>query len=249
MVCVYVHVYVCLVCWRQTHPEKHPALTHTTNTTNTTIKKAQRATSHASSRRRKRDSSSCRGQGSDREKRSTAQHITCIIQHFFDPSLTHTHTHAVAQHRFHAHPHTPTYILQHNIAFTPSGYMHDVLQDAQRFADHRNSQTISKDDVKLAIASRAEFTGSAPPSREVREGKKSKRGGDVKWVDCIEFCACWSCGLCMFWFISHIKGFMFCVVDFIFFTLASFHVIVSSTTPSRAQSRHPRRHATTTHFT
>ncbi len=50
------------------------------------------------------------------------------------------------------------------------GYVHDVLEDAQRFAEHRTSidnYTLNKDDVRLAVTSRLDCSFAAPPPREV----------------------------------------------------------------------------------
>ena len=52
------------------------------------------------------------------------------------------------------------------------GYIHAILEDAQRYASHRtppgNPVSITKEDVRLATQARVEFTKAAPPPREVR---------------------------------------------------------------------------------
>eukprot|EP00048_Salpingoeca_helianthica_P016981 m.235105 g.235105 ORF g.235105 m.235105 type:complete len:219 (-) comp19910_c0_seq1:30-686(-) len=49
-------------------------------------------------------------------------------------------------------------------------YVHDVLDDAQRFAEHRTSNAeapLNKDDLRLAVSTRVECSYSAPPPREL----------------------------------------------------------------------------------
>ncbi|CAN8321868.1 unnamed protein product [Cochlearia groenlandica] len=46
-------------------------------------------------------------------------------------------------------------------------YVVEVLTDAQVYSEHASKSTIDCDDVKLAIQSKANFTFSQPPSREV----------------------------------------------------------------------------------
>jgi len=48
-------------------------------------------------------------------------------------------------------------------------YVHDVLDDASRYAEHRDASpfVLNQDDVRLAVQSRVDFTSSGPPPREV----------------------------------------------------------------------------------
>ncbi|KAI9017816.1 transcription initiation factor IID, 31kD subunit-domain-containing protein [Gaertneriomyces semiglobifer] len=54
-------------------------------------------------------------------------------------------------------------------------YTLDVLSDSQTYADHAGRGTITVDDVKIAIASRAATTFTAPPGREVLEQLAAKK--------------------------------------------------------------------------
>ncbi len=47
-------------------------------------------------------------------------------------------------------------------------YVVDVLGDAQTYSEHAGKPSIDRDDVKLAIQSRVNFSFSQPPPREVR---------------------------------------------------------------------------------
>ena len=55
------------------------------------------------------------------------------------------------------------------------GYIHAILDDAQRYASHRtppgNPISIRKEDIRLATQARIEFTKAAPPPREVRPSR------------------------------------------------------------------------------
>ncbi|KAH9611592.1 hypothetical protein KSS87_019042 [Heliosperma pusillum] len=46
-------------------------------------------------------------------------------------------------------------------------YVVDVLTDAQVYSEHANKDSIEPDDIKLAIQSKANFSFSQPPPREV----------------------------------------------------------------------------------
>jgi hypothetical protein len=52
------------------------------------------------------------------------------------------------------------------------GYLHDVLDDSLRYAEHRSNSdepVINRDDVRLAVQSRIDFKLAPPPPREVNQ--------------------------------------------------------------------------------
>ncbi len=66
------------------------------------------------------------------------------------------------------------------------GYVGDVLSDAQRYSEHRagpgalSLPPLSRDDVKLAVQARVDFSCSGPPPREVVEADDAGGGREEK---------------------------------------------------------------------
>lgn len=62
-------------------------------------------------------------------------------------------------------------------------YVVDVLGDAQTYSEHAGKPSIDRDDVKLAIQSRVNFSFSQPPPREypLERFLKWKKRKKTKW--------------------------------------------------------------------
>ncbi|KAI8921352.1 transcription initiation factor TAFII31 [Powellomyces hirtus] len=54
-------------------------------------------------------------------------------------------------------------------------YVLDILGDAQTYAEHANHNTITADDVRIAIEGRAAHSFTSPPRREFLEAVATKK--------------------------------------------------------------------------